>query len=232
MHDARVSQPGTAARILIVDDEPNICSFVSRALLSHGFEVDAVSGGRRALELARSRTYALIVLDLIMPEVDGVTTLRGILAGKPDQPVLVLSALTDVESKVRCLELGAADYLTKPFALAELLARVRSRLRQSAAPAGERFIRVGRLTLDLQRHVANAGAGPIALSSREFELLLHLMHRAGTVCSREQLLADVWETEFDPGTNVVDVYINRLRAKLGRDAIETLRNLGYALRGA
>lgn len=232
MQGARPPATGTAARILVVDDEPSICSFVSRALRSHGFDVHTASDGRRALELVRNGDHGLVILDLVMPELDGMAALRGIVAARPEQPVLVLSALTDVESKVRCLELGAADYLTKPFALAELLARVRTRLRQAAAPASERFIRVGHLTLDVQRHVAEAGAGPVPLSTREFELLLHLMHRAGTVCSREQLLADVWNTEFDPGTNVVDVYIRRLRAKLGGEAIETLRNVGYALRAA
>jgi DNA-binding response OmpR family regulator len=224
--------PGGAARILVVDDEPNISSFVSRALRGHGYTVTTAPDGRQALELFRGGEYGLVVLDLVMPEVDGIAALRSILLTRPGQSVLVLSARTDVESKVRCLELGAVDYLTKPFALAVLLARVRARLRHAAEPPSERFIRVGRLTLDLQRHVADAGSGPVSLSTREFELLLHLMHRAGTVCSREQLLAEVWNTEFDPGTNVVDVYIRRLRAKLGGDAIETLRNMGYALRAA
>jgi DNA-binding response OmpR family regulator len=144
---------------------------------------------------------------------------------------VVLSALTAVDFKVRCLDLGAADYITRPFALAELSARVRARLRQ-APPTGQRFIQVGRITLDLDRHAADAGAGQVVLSGREFELLLHLMRRAGHACSREQLLAEIWDTEFDPGTNVVDVYIRRLRRKLGGDAIETRRKVGYVLRSA
>jgi DNA-binding response OmpR family regulator len=135
-----------------------------------------------------------------------------------------------VESKVRCLELGAGDYVTKPFALEELLARVRARLRRPAQPAAELFISAGHIRLDLQRHVANAGNGDVMLSAREFELLLYLMQRAGTVCTRDQLLAEVWDTPFDPHTNVVDVYIRRLRRKLGAHTIETFRNVGYALR--
>jgi two-component system copper resistance phosphate regulon response regulator CusR len=135
--------------------------------------------------------------------------------------------MSDVESKVRCLELGANDYMTKPFALAELLARVRTRLRESGAPASDRFLRVGDVTLDLQRQDAELEGSRVALSGREFELLAYLMRRAGTVCSREQLLAGVWDCPFDPGTNVVDVYVRRLRRKLGGGTIETLRNVGY-----
>lgn len=219
------------ARILVIDDEVSILSFVSRALKAHGYQVDCARDGARGLELVRAADYQLVILDLVMPAVDGVATLKGLVAHRPEQPVLVLSALGDVESKVRCLEIGAVDYLTKPFALAELLARVRARIR-SSAPAGDRYLRVGAVTLDLQRHMADRGDGPVALSSREFDLLLHLMRRAGTVCSREQLLADVWDCPFDPGTNVVDVYVRRLRSKLGRETIETLRNLGYSLRAA
>ena len=223
---------GTQGRILVIDDEPNILRFVSRALRGHGFEVDCAADGLRGLEMIRTGGYGLIVLDLVMPGVDGVATLRTIMAAKPEQPVMVLSALTDVESKVRCLELGAADYVTKPFALEELLARVRARLRQATSPGAELFISAGRVRLDLQRHVANAGDGDVVLSAREFELLLFLMQRAGTVCARDQLLAEVWDTPFDPHTNVVDVYVRRLRRKLGPNAIETFRNVGYALRAA
>jgi two-component system copper resistance phosphate regulon response regulator CusR len=222
----------TPARILVIDDEASILSFVSRALTSHGFRVDCADCAESSLRLARSGDYDLIVLDLIMPGVSGLGTLKSIVYDRPEQAVLVLSALCDVETKVRCLELGAVDYLTKPFALAELLARVRARLRYPGSDLDERFLRVGSVTLDLQRHVADAGSGPVSLSAREFGLLLHLMRRAGTVCSREQLLADVWDCPFDPGTNVVDVYVRRLRSKLGCETIETLRNLGYALHAA
>jgi two-component system, OmpR family, response regulator len=144
--------------------------------------------------------------------------------------VLVLSAAGDVESKVRCLELGAADYLTKPFALAELVARVRTRLRRrESAAEPEPVLSAGKLRLDLRRRTAELGGRAVALSAREFVLLSHLVRRAGQVCTREELLADVWGYTFDPGTNVVDVYVRRIRAKLGAGLVETVRNVGYAL---
>ena len=149
-----------APRILVIDDEVSILSFVSRALRAHGFQADCARDGARGLELVRAANYELVVLDLVMPRLDGIDTLKGIVAHRPQQPVLVLSALGDVESKVRCLEMGAVDYLTKPFALAELLARVRARLRSATGPVGYRYLRVGPVTLDLQRHVADSGNGP------------------------------------------------------------------------
>jgi DNA-binding response OmpR family regulator len=216
-------------RILVVDDEPRIVSFISRALSAEGLGVDSALDGHRALELARTRRYALVVLDLLLPGLDGVSVLQGILDSKPEQRVLILSALSDVDSKVRCLELGAADYLPKPFALAELIARVRARLRQPEAPAAPRVVTSGRITVDLLRRVADSGAGPVSLSEREFLLLQALTRKAGEVCSREELLAEVWGYSFDPGSNVVDVYVGRLRSKLGAEVIETVRNVGYRL---
>jgi two-component system OmpR family response regulator len=217
------------AAILLVDDEPNVVRFLARALLSHGYVVDRAGDGAHGLALARTGHYQLIVLDLALPDVSGLTTLRAIKAAVPDQPVLVLSGLSDVESKVRSLELGASDYMTKPFALAELIARVRARLRESAAPPTERFMRIGDVTLDQERHTAAFDGRQVSLSPRELGLLAHLMRRAGTVCSRDQLLADVWDYQFDPGTNVVDVYVRRLRKKLGDHVIETVRSVGYTL---
>lgn len=215
----------------MLGEEPGILDFVSRALRPQGFEVDRASGVAHGIELARSAGHDLVLLDLLAPGSGDVATLRAVTAAEPERPVVVLSAVTAVDFKVRCLELGAADYITRPFALAELIARIRARLRHVPS-TGQRFIQVGRVTLDLDRHAADAGDGQVVLSGREFELLLHLMRRAGTPCSREQLLAEIWDTEFDPGTNVVDVYIRRLRRKLGGDTIETRRNVGYALRSA
>jgi DNA-binding response OmpR family regulator len=217
------------ARVLVVDDEPRIVSFVSRALASEGLTVDRAYDGVRALELARRGRYELVILDLLLPGLDGVSVLQGIIESRPEQRVLVLSALSDVESKVRCLELGASDYLPKPFALAELVARVRARLRQPPAPSVPRSLIAGRLSLDLVGRTADAGTGPVRLSEREFLLLQHLMRREGEVCTREELLAEVWGLSFDPGSNVVDVYVGRLRSKLGADLIETVRNVGYRL---
>jgi DNA-binding response OmpR family regulator len=215
------------ARVLVVDDEPRITSFVSRALTAEGLQVDAAPDGRRALELARTGRYALVVLDLLLPGVDGVSVLRELMQSRPEQRVLVLSALSDVESKVQCLELGASDYLPKPFSLAELVARVRARLRQPASGPGERYLRAGGVALDLVRRVADAGAGEVALPEREFLLLRHLMMLGGDVCGRQRLLDEVWGYGFDPGSNVVDVCVGRLRARLGGDVIETVRGVGY-----
>lgn len=219
-------------RVLVVDDEPRIVSFISRALTSEGLGVDGAHDGRRALELARSRRYELVVLDLLLPGLDGISVLQGILDFRPEQRVLILSALSDVDSKVRCLELGASDYLPKPFALAELVARVRARLRQPEAPAAPRLLSAGRVTLDLLRRVADAGSGPVSLSEREFLVLQYLIRKSGEVCTREELLSEVWGYSFDPGSNVVDVYVGRLRSKLGADIIETVRNVGYRLHPA
>jgi DNA-binding response OmpR family regulator len=215
------------ARILVVDDEPRIVSFVSRGLAAAGFAIDSAHDGVRALDLMRTRPYELVVLDLLLPGIDGMDVLRRIIERKPDQRVLVLSALSDVASKVRCLELGASDYLAKPFALTELVARVRARLRQPGAAPMARILQAGRVRLDLRRRMADSGTGPVGLSEREFLLLEHLMRANGETCTREELLAEVWGYSFDPGSNVVDVYIGRLRSKLGPEVIETVRNVGY-----
>lgn len=224
---AKSYDSGVMARLLVVDDEPRIVSFVSRALAAEGFGVDSAHDGVRALELVRARPYELVILDLLLPGLDGVSVLRGIMESRPEQRVLVLSALSDVESKVQCLDLGASDYVAKPFSLAELIARVRARVRQSAGPPDERLLAAGGVTLDLLRRTADAGRGPVRLSEREAQLLRHLMQRDGEVSSRQRLLQEVWGFSFDPGSNVVDVYVRRLRAKLGADVIETVRNVGY-----
>jgi DNA-binding response OmpR family regulator len=215
------------ARVLIVDDEPRIVDFVSRALSAEGFRVDAAHDGTRGLELARSGRYELVVLDLLLPGRDGVSVLRELMDARPEQRVLVLSALSDVGSRVECLDLGASDYLPKPFALAELIARIRARVREPASGPDERFLRRGGITLDLVGRVADAGDGSVALSEREFHVLRNLMLRAGDVCTRQRLLEEVWGYGFDPGSNVVDVCVGRVRAKLGSDVIETVRGVGY-----
>jgi len=215
------------ARVLVIDDEPRIANFVSRALTAEGFRVDAASDGIRGLELAQTGRYELVVLDLLLPGRDGVSVLRDLMEARPEQRVLILSALSDVRSKVECLELGASDYLPKPFALAELVARIRARLRQPATGPDERFLRRGGVTLDLVRRVADAGEGDVVLSEREFLMLRNLMMRAGDVCTRQRLLEEVWGYGFDPGSNVVDVCVGRVRAKLGSEVIETVRGVGY-----
>jgi len=218
-----------AGRVLVIDDEPNVASFVGRALRAKGFDVDVVLGGEAGLTAALEGGHALIVLDLRMRDVNGLVILRQLMRVRPEQRVLVLSAASDVDVKVRCLELGATDFLAKPFALAELVARVGAHTRRAEPQRTERHVRAGRLTLDLMRRSADVGAGPVALSEREFGVLLHLASRRGRPCTREELLAAVWDMDFDPQTNVVDVYVHRLRDKLGRGVVQTVRNLGYVV---
>jgi two-component system, OmpR family, response regulator len=220
------------SRLLMIDDEPGIRNLVSRTLSSAGFQVDCAEDGRIGLAMARVGDHELVLLDLMMPDIDGVSVLRSLMAERPAQQVMILSAVGDVNSKVRCLELGAADYLSKPFAAAELVARVRARLRRPDGERDERWLHVGGIALDTTRRVAEHQGRSVTLSEREFLLLRHLMRRAGDVCSRAELLADVWGYAFDPGTNVVDVYVGRLRAKLDTDRIETVRNVGYCLEAA
>src|SRR4051794_21156521 len=178
--------PAPAGRVLVIDDEPNVASFVGRALRAKGFAVDIALGGERGLEAALEGGHALIVLDLRMRDVNGLVILRQVMRARPEQPVLVLSAASDVEVKVRCLELGAVDFVAKPFELAELIARAGWRLRRhTPAPApAERHLRAGRLTLDLLRRSVDRGDGgaPVGLSEREFGVLRHLMARAGRPC--------------------------------------------------
>jgi DNA-binding response OmpR family regulator len=169
----------------------------------------------------------VVILDLLLPGRDGVSVLRELMDERPEQRVLVLSALSDVGSRVECMDLGASDYLPKPFALAELVARIRARVREPASGPDERFLRRGDITLDLVRRSARARDGSVVLSEREFHVLRNLMLRAGDVCSRQRLLEEVWGYGFDPGSNVVDVCVGRIRAKLGSEVIETVRGVGY-----
>lgn len=219
-------------RVLVVEDEARIESFLRRALESCGFEVASAFDGQAALEACRREAYDLVLLDLLLPNLDGFSFLEQVHELRPEQEVLVLSALSDVESKVRCFELGAGDYVTKPFALAELIARIRTRVRHSKAVVGTRYLDGGAMRLDLHRRVALTKGKRIELSTREFLLLEYLMRRDGDVCTREELLASVWGFTFDPGTNVVDVYVRRLRSKLGEHVIETVRNVGYCYAAA
>jgi two-component system OmpR family response regulator len=224
----------TRASVLVVDDEPGVVSFLARALRGRGFEVDVAGGGDDALALAGARPYNVVLLDLRMPGTNGVVVLKQLMQERPEQTVVVVSAAADTRIKVRCLELGASDFVAKPFELAELVARVAAHARRPLAPqpANEkRVLRVGRLELDLDHRTVDADGQPAALPSREFLLLRHLMRRAGRPCSREELLAEVWGTQFDAGTNVIDTYVHRLRQKLGPETIETVRNVGYRLVG-
>src|SRR6266581_2001584 len=214
--------PPHRSRILLVDDEPRIRDFIGRALTAAGITVEFAATGRQALQLASTCDYDLMILDLVMPDVDGRLVLERLMRIRPEQPVLVLSCLADVTTKVDCLELGAQDYLTKPFSLAELLARVRVRLRGDAHPLSE-VLKAGDLVLDVGRLEANIGHGPVALTRLEFLLLRELMEHPGQSVGKGQLLASVWGYDFDPGSNVVDVCVRRLRSKLGFELIKTVR---------
>src|SRR5438128_1305848 len=218
-------------RILLIDDEQRILNFVRRGLEAEGLTVDIASDGAEGLRLALSSAYDLVILDLVMPDVDGHVVLRRILDRKPSQPVLILSALNDTASKVDCLKQGAEDYISKPFSLEELLARVHARLR-SAARSSPMRLEAGSISLDLIRREADTGSGPLALADREFLLMRELMRNAGRTVSKERLLSSVWGYHFDPGSNVVDVYVRRLRAKLGAEAITTIRGVGYRIDAA
>jgi DNA-binding response OmpR family regulator len=225
---AEQAQSHVEPRILLVEDEPRIRDFITRALVSAGYDVAAAGSGNDGLRMAQAADYDLVILDLIMPDLDGRIVLAELLKERREQAVLVLSCLADVTTKVDCLELGAQDYLTKPFSLAELLARVRVRLREEAHLVNE-VLKSGDLVLDVGRLEANIGQGPVALTRLEFMLLRELMEHPGQSVGKGQLLATVWGYDFDPGSNVVDVCVRRLRSKLGFDLIKTVRGEGYRL---
>jgi DNA-binding response OmpR family regulator len=214
--------------VLIVDDEERIRLVLARILRSRGIAADAVADGADAVARTVSGSYDLVILDLLMPGQDGFSALREIMRQRPDQAVLVLSCLSDPESKMASLGLGADDYVPKPFHVGELVARVQARLRAAARP-GPPVLSCGQLTLDLLHRQADAGAGPVPLTSREFQLLWELMHRPGAVVSKDDLLDNVWGGATDSVSNVVDVYVRRLRSRLGADVITTVRGEGYCV---
>jgi two-component system copper resistance phosphate regulon response regulator CusR len=218
--------PTARARILLVDDEQAIRSALRRALAAEGYAIDSAETGSDGLRRALAETYDLVILDLLMPSMDGRTVLRQLLLDRPSQAILVLSALADVRSKVDCLEFGARDYLTKPFSLDELLARVHTQLRVDGHGA---VIKVGGLKLDAGRMEADIGHGPLPLTRLEFLLLRELMEHAGQSVPKGHLLASVWGYDFRPGSNVVDVCVRRLRSKIGDRLIKTVRGEGYEL---
>ena len=215
-------------RVLVIDDEPGVLRFVSRALRAEGVDVDCAHGGLEGYRLALTHAYGLVVLDLVMPELDGMSLLRRLVHHKPDQAVLILSCLTDTRSKVRALDLGASDYLGKPFALTELLARVRARMRVRPPHEGV-VLSTRHFELDTVRHEVTTSSKTVVLTRRESALLGLLMQHAGERVTKQRLLSEVWGYDFDPETNVVDVYVRRIRKKLGTRAIVTERGVGYGV---
>ncbi len=217
------------ARILIVEDERRIASFLAKGLRAEGHTAIAVSDGREGLDHALSGDFDLMVLDIGLPGMDGFEVLDQLRSQGSRLPVIILTARDSVTDTVTALEGGADDYMPKPFRFAELLARVRLRLR-SAGEGGvprEDVMEVGGVRLDLRTRRATVGAKELDLSAREFALAEIFMLNAGQVLSREQLLDHVWGLDFDPGSNIVDVYVGYLRRKVGAKAIETVRGMGY-----
>ena len=221
------------ARILLAEDEPRISSFVTRGLEAHEFTVSATADGQEALNWGLFGEFDLMVLDIGLVGIDGFEVLRRLRGGGSDLPVIVLTARDSVADTVAGLESGADDYMAKPFSLDELLARIRLRLRQRATATeggSATVLVVGDVSLDIRARTANRGEVTVELSSREFSLLEMLLSHAGQVLSREQILSGVWGYDYDPGSNVVEVYVRNLRRKLGDDLIETVRGMGYRLR--
>jgi len=221
-------------RILMAEDDAALASFVRKGLEAEHYAVDVSGDGEQARAMAAELDYDLVVLDLSLPRLDGVSVLRSVRAHKPSVPILVLTGRTRVEDRVQCLDLGADDYLTKPFSFSELSARIRALLRRSHMPA-ESVLKVDDLQLDrVERRVERSGRR-IELTSKEFALLEYMMRNAGRRVTRPMIIEHVWNLSFDTSTNIVDVYVNYLRRKVddgfARRLIHTVRGVGYELSG-
>lgn len=219
-------------RILVVDDEPKISAYLKKGLSENGFVVDVASDGQAGEFAVATNDYDLLIVDVLMPKMDGWSMVRQVRASKHMMPVLFLTARDAVEDRVKGLELGADDYLVKPFAFSELLARVRTLLRRGTMTSPEQLV-VGDLVLDLIRHKARRGTVRLDLTPQEFSLLTLLMRRMGEVISRTMIASQVWDMNFDSDSNVVDVAVRRLRRKVDDPfsvkLIHTIRGVGYVL---
>lgn len=221
-------------RLLVVEDEKKVASFIKQGLEEESYAVDVASDGEEGLGMALDRVHDLIILDILLPKMDGLRILQELRREKVTTPVLLLTVRATIEDKVLGLDAGADDYLTKPFAFEELLARVRALLRRRAE-AEPPVLQVADLTLDPARHVVARGGEKIELTPREFALLAYFMRNPGRVLTRTTISEHVWDYNFDTMTNVIDVYVNYLRKKIdaGREPklIHTVRGVGYVLKG-
>ena len=215
-------------RILIVEDEERIASFLQKGLNSNGYSTSAVGTGQDALSFLHSGEFDLMILDIGLPDIDGFEVLKRFRATDREMPVIILTARDGVQETVTGLEGGADDYVTKPFSFEELLARIRARMRSERAPE-ETVLQAGDAALDLRTRRLTVGARTMELSAREFSMAELFFRHPEQVLSREQLLSNVWGYDYDPGSNVVDVYVGYLRKKLGKERIKTLRGIGYRL---
>jgi DNA-binding response OmpR family regulator len=217
-------------RVLIVEDDDRVARLLARALEGDGYAVELAASGPGGLCTALDGDFDLVMLDLMLPGLPGMEVLTRLVGARPDQRVLVVSAVSEIATRVACLEAGAADVVTKPFVLVELLARVHARIR-TPAPVRTPLLTAGPIVLDVRLRRALVRGRSVELSEREYLLLRYLMERADRACGRSELLADVWGLSFDPGSNVVDVCVRRLRSKLDTpERVETIRHVGYRIR--
>ncbi len=219
-------------RVLVVEDDAKIASFVVRGLKQAGYAVDHAPDGETGLALADSTTYDAAVIDVMLPKLDGISLVKRLRANRNTIPVLILSARSSVDDRIRGLQSGGDDYLTKPFAFSELLARVQALIRRATQAPEATKLTAGDVTLDLVTREVTCAGTPVDLQPREFSLLAFLLRHAGRPVSKTMILEHVWDYSFDPQTNVVDVVVSRLRAKIDPDhtRLETVRGVGYVFR--
>jgi DNA-binding response OmpR family regulator len=218
------------SRILIAEDEPRLSSFLEKGLRAAGYSTTVIDDGVRAATMARDDEFDLLILDIGLPGQDGFAVLRQIRSRGEQLPVLILTARDEIDDTVTGLDSGADDYVTKPFVFEELLARVRARLRSPEHAESALELRGGGVRLDVRTRRADVDGDEVELTAKEFTLLETFLRHPGQVLSREQLLSHVWGYDFDPGSNVVDVYVGYLRRKLGSERFETVRGMGYRLK--
>ena len=216
-------------RLLVVEDDPRLAAVLARGLRENGYAVDGAGDGDAALEHLHNNQYDGVILDLMIPGVDGMEVCRRLRAERSTVPVLMLTARDSLDDRVHGLDVGADDYLTKPFAFAELLARLRALMRRGPALA-DTVIRAGEVEIDTRGHRVIRAQREVPLTSKEYALLEYLARNAGRVVGREEIAEHVWDERYDPFSNIIDVYVNRLRKKVGTELIVTRRSEGYMLR--